>query len=252
MGAFDGKVALVTGGSSGLGRATAVAFAREGAAVLVAARRRGQGEETVEQAKAIGIEACFVQTDVANRDEIECMVSHCIRRFGRLDYAFNNAGIEGSVGVSVADYEEEVWDRVMAINLKGVWLCMKYQIPEMLGLGGAIVNMSSVAGLKGASIVGAAYSASKHGVIGLTKSAALEYATKGIRINAVCPAVIETDMAERAFNTDPEVYEQAKLCQPIGRMGTSDEVAEAVVWLCSDAASFMTGVAMPVDGGYMA
>lgn len=252
MRAFQDKVALVTGGSSGLGRAAAVAFAREGAAVVVAARRADQGEETAKEARGHGVEACFVQTDVADRDDIARMVSLCIDRFGKLDYAFNNAGIEGSVGVLAADYEEEVWDRVMNVNLKGVWLCMKYQIPEMLKHGGAIVNMSSVAGLKGASLMGVAYGASKHGVVGLTKSAALEYAKKGVRINAVCPAVIETDMARRAFDTDPEAYDRLKSWHPIDRLGAPDEVAQAVVWLCSDAASFITGVALPVDGGFLA
>lgn len=251
MKSFHGKVALVTGGSSGLGRATAIAFAREGASVVVAARRIVQGEETVAQAREHGVEACFVQTDVAKRDDIARMVSLSVERFGGLDFAFNNAGIEGSVGVHAAEYEEEVWDQVMNINLKGVWLCMKYQIPEILKRGGAIVNMSSVAGLRGASIMGVAYGASKHGVVGLTKSAALEYANSGIRINAVCPAVIETDMAERAFNTDPETYERVTSYHPIGRLGTPDEVAQAVIWLCSDAASFTTGLALPVDGGFL-
>ena len=248
---FESKVALVTGGSSGIGRATAFAFAKARANVVVAARRVSEGEETVDLIRQAGGEAQFVQADVSVREDVERLVEYCVQTCGGLDYACNNAGIEGTPYVPTVEYDEDVWDRVMAVNLKGVWLCMKYQIPEMLKRGGgAIVNMSSVAGLKGGGI-GSAYYASKHGVIGLTKAAAYEYAAEGIRINAVCPAVINTDMAERAFFHDKEMTERIIAKHPIGRVGTSEEVASAVVWLCSDGASFVTGHALPVDGGLL-
>lgn len=248
---FGSKVALVTGGSSGIGRAAAFAFAEAGARVVVAARRRTEGKETVEQIRQSGGDAQFVQADVSKRTDIERLVDQCVQIYGGLDFAFNNAGIEGTPYVSTVDYAEEVWDQVMSVNLKGVWLCMKYQIPQLLKRsGGAIVNMASVAGLKGGRI-GVAYYASKHGVIGLTKAAALEYATEGIRINAVCPAVIKTEMAERSFFHDKELTERILAKHPVGRLGTPEEVASAVVWLCSDGASFVTGHALPVDGGLL-
>ncbi|MEZ5277342.1 MAG: SDR family oxidoreductase [Opitutaceae bacterium] len=248
---LKGKTVLITGGSSGIGRAAALAFASEGCAVAIAARREAEGEETVELVRALGGEAFFCRTDVSLAGDVERMVAVCVERLGRLDFAFNNAGIEGTPYVPTADYDEEVWDQVLGINLKGVWLCMKYQIPQMLRSGGgAIVNISSVAGLKGGRI-GSAYYASKHGVIGLTKAAAMEYADKGIRINAVCPAVIQTEMAERSFFHDAALAERTVAKHPIGRIGTPEEVAAAVVWLCSDGASFVTGHALPVDGGLL-
>src|SRR5210317_785575 len=202
---FDLKVVLVTGGNSGIGQATALAFAKEGAKVMMAARRVAEGKETVAMIKETGGEANFVQTDVTKTTEVEALIAACVTNYGGLDYAVNNAGIEGTPFTLAAEYEEEIWDKVIDINLKGVWLCMKYEIPEMLKHGqGAIVNISSVAGLKGGRM-GVAYHAAKHGVVGLTKAAAHEYAARGIRINAVCPAVVETTMADRAFFHDKDI-----------------------------------------------
>lgn len=248
---LEGKVALVTGGGSGIGRATALIFAREGAQVVVADIVTEGGEETVRLVKAAGGDAVFVRTDVSKAAEVEALIKKVVVTYGQLDCAFNNAGIEGMVAPT-ADCTEENWDRVLAINLKGVWLCMKYEIPQMLKQGGgAIVNTSSVGGLIGSAGGTPAYIASKHGVVGLTKAAALEYAKAGIRVNAVCPGATLTPMQERAF-TSPQMAELVSAMQPMGRLGKPEEIAEAVVWLCSDAASFVTGCAMPVDGGWVA
>jgi NAD(P)-dependent dehydrogenase (short-subunit alcohol dehydrogenase family) len=250
-GCVAGKVALVTGGGSGIGRASALALAREGAKVVISDIVVAGGEETVRMVKTAGGEATFVQADVSKPADVEALVNKVVEVYGRLDCAFNNAGIEGQLQQTV-ECSEENWDRTIAINLKGVWLCMKYEIPVMLKQGGgAIVNTASVAGLVGFRGL-PAYVASKHGVVGLTKTAALEYAKSGIRVNAVCPGVIHTPMVERLFREQPQWGEAVQALEPVARMGKPEEVAEAVVWLCSDAASFVTGLAMAVDGGMVA
>ena len=250
-GRLDGKVALVTGGSSGIGRATAQIFAREGAKVVVADVLVEGGEETVRLIKAAGGDAIFVKTDVSRPAEVEAMVKRAVDTYGRLDCAFNNAGIEGALQPT-SEYDEAMWDRVISINLKGVWLCMKYEIPQMLKQGsGAIVNTASAAGLVGVQGL-SAYTAAKHGVNGLTKTAALEYAKSGIRINSVCPGGVDTPMVRRVFGNNPQFAEAAAAVEPVGRLAQPAEIGEAVVWLCSDAASFVTGLPMAVDGGMVA
>ncbi|MGA7400210.1 MAG: SDR family oxidoreductase [Candidatus Sulfotelmatobacter sp.] len=248
---LEGKVGLVTGGTSGIGRDTAVLFAKAGAKVVVSGRREAEGEKTVELVSAAGGEGLFVKADVSIASEVDALIQKAVERFGRLDIAFNNAGIEG-VWVPIIKQSEEDWDRTIDVNLKGVWLCLKYEIRQMLkqGSGGAIVNMASINGLIGAAGA-AAYSASKHGVVGLTKAAALETARSRIRINAVCPAVIETPMGERLFGA-PLIHKYVLSCHPIGRFGRPAEIAEAVVWMCSDRASFMTGQSLVLDGGFLA
>jgi NAD(P)-dependent dehydrogenase (short-subunit alcohol dehydrogenase family) len=228
-------------------------LAREGAKVVVADVNVDGGEETVRMIAEAGGEAIFVETDVSKTAEVEYMVEKAVEAYGQLDCAFNNAGIEGTVFVPTADYTIEDWDQVIGVNLTGLWLCMKYEIPQMLKLGGgAIVNTSSVVGLVGGSASGSAYVASKHGVVGLTRAPALEYAQQNIRINVVCPGLIRTQIIERMVEDDRELEEWLAARQPIGRLGAADEVAEAVVWLCSGAASFVTGHAMAVDGGFVA
>jgi NAD(P)-dependent dehydrogenase (short-subunit alcohol dehydrogenase family) len=246
-----GKVAIVTGGTSGIGRETAGLFAKAGAKVAVAGRREVEGKETIDMVRSAGGDALFVKTDVSRAAEVQALVRKTVEKFGRLDIAFNNAGIEGT-WMPIAEQSEEDWDRTIAINLKGVWLCLKYEIQQMLkqGGGGAIVNMSSISGLIGFA-GSATYGASKHGVMGLTKSAALETARNGIRINAVCPAAVETPMGERLFG-DPEFKKYALKFYPLGRFGEPKEVAEAVVWMCSSRASFMTGQSLVLDGGFLA
>jgi len=248
---FEGKVAVITGGSSGIGRAAAITFAAEGARVAIGARRAAESEETIRQIQAQGGDAIFVPTDVTRADQVQKLMDTAVNRWQRLDFAFNNAGIGGSAFISTADYSEQVWDDVIDVNLKGVFLAMKYEIPHMLKSGGgAIVNMSSVAGLIGGP-VGIAYYASKHGVIGATKAAAIEYAQKGIRVNAVCPAVIPTPLSEGLFQ-NPEVEARVLAMHPMGRFGTTQEVADAVVFLCSNKSSYITGHALPVDAGLLA
>lgn len=246
---FDNKVALVTGGSFGIGKATAMAFAKRGAAVIVADCVEDAQQETMNEIKNAGAKGMFVKCDVSNSDEVKNLFEKAIERFGKIDYAFNNAGIEGETA-NTHECSEANWDKTIGVNLKGVWLCMKNEISYMLkNGGGSIVNCASVAGLNGFAGL-PAYVATKHGIVGLTKTAALEYAKENIRVNAVCPGVIHTSMIDRMTGNDKEVEKQFTAMEPIGRMGTPEEVAEAVIWLCSDAASFITGVAMPVDGGF--
>ena len=247
---FDSKVVLVTGGNSGIGLATAMAFGSEGARVVIAARREDDGEEAVGQVRKLGTEALFVKTDVTSDAEVQRLVRIIVDTFGGLDIAFNNAGY-GGMTVPCAEFEETHWDRTIDVNLKGVWLCMKHQIPAILDRGGgAIVNNSSAAGLNGGPATGVAYCASKHGVVGLTKAAAAEYASKGIRINCVCPGVIGTSMADGSFDGDagqPELVAK----HPIGRIGRPEEIANTVLFLSSDEAPFLVGAAVPVDGGLL-
>jgi NAD(P)-dependent dehydrogenase (short-subunit alcohol dehydrogenase family) len=246
---FKNKVAIVTGGSFGIGRATALAFAQKGAKVVVVDWK--ENDETINLIKKSGAEALFIKCDVSKSSDVKEMVEKTIATFGRLDYAFNNAGIEGNSG-SVKDCSEENWDKTIGVNLKGVWLCMKHEIPQMIKQGkGVIVNCSSVAGLVGFAGL-PAYVASKHGVIGLTKTSALECAKLGIRVNAVCPGVIQTPMIDRLTGNDKKAIEQFTNLEPVGRFGRAEEIANAVIWMCSDGASFVTGHAMAVDGGFVA
>jgi NAD(P)-dependent dehydrogenase (short-subunit alcohol dehydrogenase family) len=250
-GILDGKTALVTGGGSGIGRATALAFAREGARVAIVEYVPEGGNQTLNMIKEIG-DGRFFKADVSKPDEIKRAVEGTVEAFGQLDCAFNNAGIEGS-GVRDNPWDTENWNRTIAINLTGVFLSMQHEVTQMLKQGGgAIVNTSSILGLVG--IAGAfAYTAAKHGVAGLTKAAALAYAQSGIRVNAVCPGYIHTPMVERSVGIDSEMARHiTKTLQPIGRLGRPEEIAEAVVWLCSPRASLVTGVTMPVDGGCVA
>jgi NAD(P)-dependent dehydrogenase (short-subunit alcohol dehydrogenase family) len=248
--ALENKVALITGGSSGIGRDTAILFAKEGAKVVFTGRREAEGQQTLELIRGAGGDGLFLKSDVSKAADVESAVQKTVERYGRLDVAFNNAGVEG-VWVPLAEQTEANWDYVHGINLKGLWLCLKYEIQQMLrqGGGGAIVNMSSVAGLIGSPGAGV-YIASKHGVLGLTKTAAAECAEQGIRVNAVCPAVIQTDMADRVFG-DPELNKRIRALHPLGRFGTPREVAESVLWLCSDNSSFTTGQYIGVDGGLL-
>jgi NAD(P)-dependent dehydrogenase (short-subunit alcohol dehydrogenase family) len=253
MGRFTDKVALITGGSSGIGLATALGFVKEGARVVIAARRTEAGNEALATIKAAGGEAIFVQTDVTRAADVKAMVETVVGTYGRLDYAFNNAGTTAMN--TTVDLTEDAWDAVIDINLKGVWLCMKYEIPRILeNGGGAIVNCSSVSGLGGWEY-GSAYVASKHGLNGLTKCAALEHAAQGLRINAVCPGNVVTPMTLEQYSADrsPEaaILEMGK-SHPIRRAAQPEEVAEPVLFLCSDAASDITGVMLPIDGGVSA
>ena len=255
-GQLAGKVMLVTGGASGIGRATALACARKGARLIIADLQEEGGQHTVHLITAQGGEASFVHTDVTQATAVEALIAQAVERYGRLDCAHNNAGISGR-GIAgdhralTAEYPDDRWHQVIASNLTGVWLCMKYELRQMLTQGGgAIVNTASIGGL--VALPGnAAYVASKHGVVGLTRTAAVEYAQHGIRVNCVCPGYIHTPMTAPGMH-DPNRMALMIASEPVGRMGDPTEVAAAVVWLCSDAASFVTGHAMAVDGGYLA
>lgn len=247
---FKNKVAFITGAATGIGQATALAFAKFGARVAVVDVNEEAGAHTALQIQKAGGEAVFIKCDVANPQHVKIAVETTLAKFGRLDIAFNNAGIEGLTGNTV-ECSEENWNRVIDINLKGVWLCMKQQIPEMLKQGGgAIINCSSIAGVVGFSSM-PAYVASKHGVIGLTKTAALEFAKSNIRINAICPGVIHTPMIDRFTHGDSQAQTQLSSGAPMGRMGHPDEIAAAVLWLASPQSSFVTGHPLVVDGGWV-
>jgi NAD(P)-dependent dehydrogenase (short-subunit alcohol dehydrogenase family) len=245
---FSGKVAFVSGATSGIGQATAIAFARAGACVVVADIAEPGVAETARLIEEIGGNALAVRCDVTRAEDVEAALSRTIERFGRLDFAFNNAGVEQPV-MPTAELTEAEWDRIASVNVRGVFLCMKHQIPLMLKQGGgAIVNTSSGAGVKG--IAGqAAYCAAKFGVIGLTKAAALDYAARNIRVNAVCPGIIDTPMMQRFTGGTPEGLARVLAWEPVGRMGKPEEIAAAVLWLCSDPAAFVVGHAMIIDGG---
>lgn len=248
MNTFKNKVVLITGGGNGIGRAAALAFAQQGAKVVVADINQTDGEETVSKISQTGGLATFIPCDVTKDRDVQGLVNSTLEIYGKLDIAFNNAGIEIEQS-KLADGNEAVYDKIMDVNVKGVWRCMKYQIPAMLRQPtSAIVNTASIAGL-GAAPKMSIYSASKHAVIGLTKSAAIEYGKKGLRVNAVCPAVIDTEMYKRATQNDPQKEQYVKKLHPVGRIGLPEEVAAAVLYLCSDAAGFTTGVALPIDGG---
>ena len=251
-GKLSNLVVLVTGGSSGIGRAAAESCARDGARIAISDINAETGHETVESLQKEGAEAIFIQSDVSRSDEVEAMVAQAVSHFGRLDGAFNNAGVESSWAHTVKASEED-FDRTIAVNLKGVWLCLKHEIKQMLdqGSGGSIVNTASVAGLVGAR-GGGGYVASKHGVVGLTKTASLEFSSKGVRVNAVCPGVIETPMVDRMLSETGLDRSVMISQEPIGRLGEPREIGDAVAWLLSREASFVTGIAMPVDGGYTA
>jgi len=250
MNGIRDSVAIVTGASSGIGRAAAMRFAAEGANVVAADVDADGGEATVDMVHEDGGEATFVETDVSDRDDVEAMVAEATERYGGLDFVFNNAGIEG-YNDALADQSDDEWERVVDVNLKGVFLGLRAEIPAMIeDGGGAIVNTSSIAGVVGFQGV-SPYVASKHGVIGLTKTAALEYARDGVRVNAISPGVIETPMVERASTANPEMIEGVSEATPMGRLGEPEEVGDAAVWLCSADASFVTGETLVIDGGYV-
>jgi NAD(P)-dependent dehydrogenase (short-subunit alcohol dehydrogenase family) len=247
---FAGKVALITGGTVGIGQATAIAFAQAGASVIVAGRRAAEGEATLQKIKDVGGNGIFTMADITQEADVEAMIEGAITMFGRVDFAFNNAGTFGETPTLVEQNQKQ-YDRIMDVNVKGVWLSMKYQAAQMIKQGaGVIVNNSSGFGLVGAGSA-PLYAASKHAVIGLTKSSALEFAKSGIRVNAVCPGVVsETEMHSNSVGTSEQVRDYMLSVHPVGRFGKPSEIASAVLWLCSDGAAFVTGQAIAIDGGY--
>lgn len=247
---MEGKVALVTGAAAGIGRATALAFARAGADVLLADVDEARGRDAAEEVAALGVGARFVVADVTDQASVDAMVASAVDAFGGLDAAFNNAGVEPP-GAPLAEGTRADWDRILAVDLTGVWSCMVAELPRLVERGGSIVNCSSIAGLVG--FPGSApYVAAKHGVVGLTRTAALDYAEQGVRVNAVCPGVIDTEMIERFTQGDQDARRALVAVEPVGRLGRAEEVAAAVVWLSSEQASFVTGEALAVDGGFVA
>ncbi len=251
MESFEGQVVIVTGASSGLGEAAALKFGREGAKVVVAARREDKGRAVVEQIEAAGGEGMFIKTDVTKRADIETLVDSTVSKFGKLDYAVNNAGITGPVMVPLAEIEEEDWDELMNTNLKAVWMCMKYELLAMLKRGtGAIVNISSIYGFKPSDVGHAPYCTSKFGIIGLSKTAAVDYGQQGIRVNVVSPGYTHSEMVDPYVEQAPDLVKQVvSRYSAQNRLGQAEETAEAIAWLCSDAARFVNGVVLPVDGG---
>ena len=246
---FEGNVALITGGNSGIGKETALVFARQGASVVISARREPEGLEVVDSIRAAGGKAEFVQTDVSDAQQVDAMISHTIESFGRLDFAFNNAAINGGVA-PIHEYPHELWNDIISVNLTGTFLCMQAEIKHMMSNGGgSIVNTASINGMR-ATPRNLAYSTSKWGVIGMTKSAAKGYGQHGIRVNAVSPGLVDTPMVEAIFNDEAKRNEAIKE-YPLGRLGQPIDIAEAVLWLCSDSASFITGVNLPVEGGFI-
>lgn len=251
---FQDKVVIVTGASSGIGKATAIEFGKEGARVALSARRLDECEKSVEAVRAAGGEAIAIQTDVTDYDDIKRMVATTIEAYGRLDCAFNNAGIAGEISMPTHEHSKENWDRVISVNLTSVFLSMKYEIPEMLKTGGgAIVNNASIFGLVGSTVGHAPYAASKYGVIGLTQTAAYEYAKQGLRVNAVCPGYTRTEKMQENCERDPERFERKiRPSIPMDRLGEMVEIARLVLWLASDEASYVTGQAIAADGGWVA
>ncbi|MBP6820412.1 MAG: SDR family oxidoreductase [Acidobacteria bacterium] len=250
---FEDKVVIVTGASSGIGKVTAIEFAKAGAKIVIAARRVEESEQVVKQIEDEGGEATFIQTDVARQDSVRNLIERTVEIYGRLDCAFNNAGIAGDVFTPTADHTEENWDTVMDVNLKGTFLCMKYEIAEMLKTGGGtIVNNSSVYGLRSSTVGHVPYAVSKHGIVALTKTAAHEYATKGIRINAVCPGWTHSEIVDTALDAYPDLGKFISEIVPMQRVADSIEIARVVLWLCSDEASYITGQAIAPDGGWLA
>lgn len=244
---FTDKVALVTGGSAGIGRSAAVLFAQYGAKVVVAARRTKEGEEVIRSIRQVGGDAAFVKTNIARSGEVKTLLERTMEVYGRVDYALNSAGVF-LPDTNTVDLDEQDWDRIIDTNLKGTWLSMKYEIPRMIEQGGgSIVNVGSVTSFWAGPT---AYTTSKHGLIGLTKATAKQFAGKGVRVNAICPGVVESEMSD-AYITSAELRDQWIGRHPIGRLGTTEDIAKAVVWLCSDAASFVTGHALVADGGFL-